>query len=272
MIFSDRALSKRIEYVEALANVEIVESHASLVPESGAMWMNVGGAYIFFDGVQSPCTQTFGLGIGEEVHEANLKEIEDFFKSKNTSVYHEISPLADPSLLCLLRDRAYQPIEYSSVMFKSLVANCQIQTTVNPNIHTRIIENDEINLWAETSANGWGNGHPDITEFMMLFAKVCINCKNSYAFLSEINSQSIASGILFIIDNVALIVGDSTLAQGRNQGAQTALINARLSFAKERGCDMAVMVASPGSQSQRNGEKNGFRIAYTRTKWHLSNA
>jgi hypothetical protein len=29
------------------------------------------------------------------------------------------------------------------------------------------------------------------------------------------------------------------------------------------------MGALPGSQSQRNAQKNGFNIAYTRTKWQL---
>jgi len=30
-----------------------------------------------------------------------------------------------------------------------------------------------------------------------------------------------------------------------------------------------MMVAAPGSASQRNAERNGFRVAYTRTKWQL---
>jgi hypothetical protein len=30
-----------------------------------------------------------------------------------------------------------------------------------------------------------------------------------------------------------------------------------------------MMCAQPGSQSQRNAEKHGFRIAYTRIKWQL---
>jgi hypothetical protein len=29
------------------------------------------------------------------------------------------------------------------------------------------------------------------------------------------------------------------------------------------------MVTEAGSQSQRNAERKGFRIAYTRTKWRL---
>ncbi|HYO16464.1 MAG TPA: hypothetical protein VE685_24980 [Thermoanaerobaculia bacterium] len=34
-------------------------------------------------------------------------------------------------------------------------------------------------------------------------------------------------------------------------------------------CDLAMMCAHPGSASQRNAERHGFRIAYTRTKWQL---
>ncbi len=41
----------------------------------------------------------------------------------------------------------------------------------------------------------------------------------------------------------------------------------RLRDARARGCELAMIAASVGSQSQRNAERNGFRIAYTRTKW-----
>ena len=33
--------------------------------------------------------------------------------------------------------------------------------------------------------------------------------------------------------------------------------------------DLAMMGAAPGSASQRNAERHGFRIAYTRIKWRL---
>lgn len=51
--------------------------------------------------------------------------------------------------------------------------------------------------------------------------------------------------------------------------AQTALLRARLRYAADRGCTVATVGALPGSQSQRNAEKQGFRVAYTRTKWQL---
>jgi hypothetical protein len=40
-------------------------------------------------------------------------------------------------------------------------------------------------------------------------------------------------------------------------------------YAADRGCDLAMMVAEAGSESQRNAERQGFRVAYTRMKWRL---
>jgi hypothetical protein len=43
-----------------------------------------------------------------------------------------------------------------------------------------------------------------------------------------------------------------------------------LRYAAEQGCDLAMMCAAPGSASQRNAERQGFRIAYTRITWGLT--
>ncbi|HEX2225097.1 MAG TPA: hypothetical protein VHN15_12920 [Thermoanaerobaculia bacterium] len=50
---------------------------------------------------------------------------------------------------------------------------------------------------------------------------------------------------------------------------QQALLEGRLRFATERGFGLAIMVAQPGSASQRNAERQGLRITYTRLKWQL---
>jgi hypothetical protein len=37
----------------------------------------------------------------------------------------------------------------------------------------------------------------------------------------------------------------------------------------DHGCDLAMMVAEAGGESQRNAERQGFRVACTRPKWRL---
>jgi len=67
-----------------------------------------------------------------------------------------------------------------------------------------------------------------------------------------------------------LLAGGATVPEARRKGAQRALLNARLRHAVKAGCHIAAMGAQPGSTSQRNAEREGFRIAYTRTKWSRS--
>jgi hypothetical protein len=43
------------------------------------------------------------------------------------------------------------------------------------------------------------------------------------------------------------------------------LIQARLTFAAAADCDLAKVTTLPGSGSQRNVERQGFRVAYTQT-------
>lgn len=267
MIFSDKHLSQKLERAEARGNAAFVEARARIAPEIGATWIETAGAYAMFDGIESPLTQTFGLGIFAETTNADLDKLEEFFRERGAPILHEVSPLADASAFELFRTREYQPIEFSSVMYRPIDAETDFGAALNAEITTRVIETGEEKLWARTVADGWATEMEGLREFMFDLGQISARCAGGFPFLAEIASQPIAAGMLFIRDDVAVLAGASTVPGGRRQGAQAALLDARLRFAAERGCQIATMCALPGSQSQRNGEKNGFRIAYTRTKW-----
>ena len=89
-------------------------------------------------------------------------------------------------------------------------------------------------------------------------------------FIAELAGVPGAAASLCLQDGVALLGGATTVAEMRGRGLQSASLEARLAYAWERGYELAMMVTEAGSQSQRNAERKGFRIAYTRTKWQLS--
>jgi hypothetical protein len=269
MIFSDRELSQKLERTEARANADFVETRARLDPEYGAKWIEVGGAHAMFDGIESPLTQTFGLGLFEETTDEHLDKIELFFRERNAPVFHEVSPLADPSLLDILNKRGYRPVELTSVMYRTLDTYSENTFTTDSAISTRVISPDEVDVWARTSADGWAAENEGLVDFMFNFGRVGAQCNGAFPYLCELNGKPISTGALLIYDDICLLAGASTIPEGRNRGAQTALLSARLRNATENGCTLAMMGASPGSQSQRNAEKNDFKIAYTRTKWQL---
>ena len=222
-----------------------------------------------YDGAESPCTQTFGLGLFDRIKPDELDRIEQFFFERNAPVWHEVSPMAEPGTLELLNYRHYIPMELSSVLCCDIKLSLADLTRRSSQITTRVIARDEIDLWAQTSAGGWVTEHESLADFMLGFGRVSAQCEGSYPFLAELDGQQIATGGLFIYGDVALMAGASTLPAARNQGAQNALLYDRLEFAAKQGCTLASMAALPGSQSQVNAQKNGFQIAYTRTKWAL---
>jgi GNAT superfamily N-acetyltransferase len=267
--FSDLALARRLESAEARGGAGFVEARATLFPASGACWIEVAGAFILFDGANSPCTQTFGLGISQAVTHAEMEEIEDFFQRREAPVFHEVSPLADLSVLALLNDRGYQPFEFTSVMMRPIRLESREAESGNAKIRVRLIREEERELWAQTSAKGWS----ELTEYadiMLDLARVSVQNSSASSFIAELDGQPIATGAMIVGDGVALLAGASTIPKARGQGAQLALLERRLHYASERGCDLAMMCAAPGSSSQRNAERNGFRIAYTRIKWQLA--
>lgn len=262
--FADLALARRLESTEGRGNAAFVDAQARLDPNSGAIWRVASGTSVMFAGVGSPITQTFGLGLHEPLRELDLDVIERFFQSRGSAVFHEVCPLAGVEVFAALARRGYKPIELSNVLYQRLDADTAIQATSL--LEVRKVERHEAALYGKVSSQGWSE-HPELMPYIESFARLSVECAT--CFVAERDGTPIATAALFMHEGTALLAGASTIPAGRRLGAQNALLDIRLNTAASQGCDLAMMVAAPGSASQRNAERQGFRIAYTRTKWQL---
>ena len=263
--FADIDLARRLERTEAHGNVDFVEARVMAFPDRDAAWIEVAGTYAMFDGVGSPLTQTFGLGISQPVTAAEMDALEEFFRSRGAPVFHEVCPLADPGVFALFKERGYHPVDFSNVLYRPISPNVRLDARVNERVNVRVRKKDEVQLWADTACAGWSE-FPEVADFLRELGEVSAH-SDSFSFLAELEGQPIATGTLIIAGDAALLAGASTVPAARRQGAQLALLEGRLRYAAAQGCMVAMMVAQPGSGSQRNAERHGFRIAYTRTKW-----
>ena len=262
---TDIALARRLERAEGSSNAAFVESRALHQSEIGAVWREVSGTMAMFDGVGSPLTQTFCLGLFTPCDATALNEIETFFAERGADTFHEVCPLSDVSALTLLPERGYRPIEQSTVLWQPLLAASASAHAASAPL-VRRIEADEVMTWADYSARGWG-ATAELADFMRNFGAVTGSTRGTSCFVAEVEGAIIGTAALNMHDGVALLAGASTLPAFRGLGAQSVLLRARLSYAHALGCDVAMMAALPGSTSQTNAERQGFRIGYTRTKW-----
>jgi GNAT superfamily N-acetyltransferase len=266
MVFSDLHLSRRLERAEGQACLQFAEARGRLHSDSGAAWIECAGAYAVFDGVDSPVTQSFGLGLFEPLTSSALDTIEAFFLDRGAVVVHEVSPLAGIATLDLLCARGYRPIEVSSVLHQPV----ERPATKNDSAVTvRVAADKDAVVWADVSARGWAQQNPELLGFLEQFGAVAFTREGSVNFIAALDGEPGAAGALCLHDGVALFAGASTIPELRRRGLQAALLEARMRYAFEHGYELAMMVTEAGSQSQRNAERQGFRIAYTRTKWRL---
>ena len=261
--FADIDLARRLERADG--GIEFIEARKKAFPDRGATWIEVAGARAMFDGIGSPITQTFGLGVFEPITAEQMSEIEEFFRSRGADVFHEVCPLADASVFEVIRERGYTPVEFSNLLYRPIERDLRLHAARNEEIKVRVVEKDEVDLWAETACKGWSE-FPEVEDFLKELNQVVAQ-STGLSFLAELKGEAIAAGALTIVGDVALLAGASTVPSARLQGAQNALLEERLHYAAAQGCTVAMMVTLPGSGSQRNSERHGFRIAYTRTKW-----
>ena len=266
MHFSDLVLSKRLERAEGHSCRQYAEARRRLFPDSGAEWIECAGAYAVFDGIESPVTQTFGLALFEELTPASLDVIEGFFLDRGAPVLHEVSPFAGVAALEMLCARNYRPIEISNVLCRPVERPTGEE---HSDVSVRLIAPEEAQLWRDISARGWSHEHPELGDFLLDLGAVSAARGDSLSFLAEHDGTPGAAGVLCIHDGVALFGGSATVPELRRRGLQSALLHKRMGYAFDHGCDLAMIVVQPGSDSQRNAERKGFRIAYTRTKWKL---
>jgi GNAT superfamily N-acetyltransferase len=133
-------------------------------------------------------------------------------------------------------------------------------------VGVRLAMPQEQGLWARTVAQGFAE-HVKVTEELLNIIEAFSSRPAAKCFFGVVNGKIAGGGVLAIHKRLAVLGGASTLPAFRRRGVQTALQHARLKFAAQEGCDLAMTITQLGSVSQRNAERRGFRVVYTRVKF-----
>jgi hypothetical protein len=267
-LLSDLNLARLLEATESLASSRFVEARQKTNPRRNACWANIAGARVMFDGADSPLTQSFELGIHKIPTDDEWEQLETFLTGRGAPVFHEVSPMVPMEMATMLGNRGYRPIEWTNVMYRSLNTLLPARKEGSAEFDIEVVSGGGFDAWADLSAEGW-NVDPQTNAFLRAFGQVAARTVGNYALTAKLAGKPVATGSLFLDGQVCLLAGASTIPEARNRGAQSALFQARMQLAAEMGAMLAMMCAQPGTPSQRNAQRNGFHIAYTRTKWHL---
>ncbi len=255
-------LAREIETAEAEAAIACAERMQGLA--EGAAVEAVAGGYAIYCGANSPITQAVGLGLNGPVSKEEFDRLEEFYFSRKEPVRVETCPLADGTLIEHYRERGYHVNEFSNVMVRPVEKTGR--AAIPEGIEIQRVTDGEIDLWTLTVAQGFAEHFPvrqELLDVMRRFA----SGKNTECYLARFDGKVVGGATLAARGRIAGLFGASTLPAYRKHGVQTALLEKRMARAAELGCELAVSLAQPGSASQRNITRRGFRTLYTRVKF-----
>lgn len=260
-LFKDQNLAVRLETTEGLSCEAYAKGNGILHPDQGNKSARIGGGIATFAGRHSPISQIFGFGIETFITPEVLEELEDFFFDEGCDVNIETCPFADLSVGHAIQNRGYFISEFSNVLVRD-ISSFDAGSETRHRVETVTDENAE--AWTRVLTEGW-SGSPDDSFVLDLARSMYVT--DSYSKLLVYDGEEPAgAGCVFVSDDIALFFGHTTIRQSRGKGVQASLISASLDTARSASATLAMAVTVPGSISQRNFERTGFDLAYSRFK------
>jgi GNAT superfamily N-acetyltransferase len=262
--FVDLAFAKRLEMISAISGRECAEALHVFAPHVPSAAEQIAGGIAVFTGVDSPVTQAFGFGLDGPVTAGELDRLEAFFFSRGAPVTLELCPFIDRSLVELLGKRPYRLEEFSNVLARD-VAGREVVTATASEVTVRAAEACEAKLYTKVITDGFAE-QVQPTQSLLEVVEGFFHRARGQCFFALLDGEIAGAGAIAVQDEIAEFYGASTLPGFRNRGVQTALIAARMAWAAQRGCEIATTTTGPATTSQRNFERAGFHIVYSRTK------
>ena len=263
MQFVDRALARRLESCEEMPQVMYARLFQRTRPEMGAAEEEICGGHMIFAGLGSPIGRVTGAGIDRPFTAQDLDRIEAFYRAHQAPSQVDLTPMHEPSVFEMFKERGYAIAELNNVLYRKLDA-AEIFPAPPPACEIRRSLPEEANTAGAIVENAFfPDGAPEA--FRGLIAPF-YQMDRALAFVASIEGKLVACGTGLVIPGhkVFALCGAGTLAEFRGRGLQTTLLRARMAAAVQAGCEYAAVVTQGGTISQRNAERLGFRVAYSK--------
>jgi GNAT superfamily N-acetyltransferase len=263
MQFVDKAFARRLESCEEMPQVFYARVFRKTRPEIGAVEEEICGGHLVFAGLGSPIGRATGAGLDRPLTKDDVDRIEQFYRERKAPSQVDLTPMHGPEVFEMFKERGYAIAELNNVLYRKLDQKERFPPPP-PRCEIRRSAREEAEVTgAIVESAFFPDGAPEAYQGLIT---PLYQMEGALAFVATTEGNPVACGAGLVIPEhkVFALCGAGTLAEFRGRGLQTALLQARMAAAVEAGCEYAVVVTQGGTTSQRNAERLGFRVAYSK--------
>ncbi|MEO0512768.1 MAG: GNAT family N-acetyltransferase [Planctomycetota bacterium] len=267
--------------IARLEEARLAAGVRDIVPEAVA-W---AGGSMCYAGPGSWANAVYGAGMNGPVSTADFDELDAFYRERaageKTAVKVELCPYADETLLRGLIARGFGLSEMASVMAMELSGadgaaggardlgrgvGHGVGRAVDPPVEVRRLERgDEAGLRAyATLAHDAFEGGGEIPEAEWGIRQRMLAHGRTVMLTAWSGGTLVGVAAMEVAGEVAAMFGGTVLEPFRRRGIHRLLIEERVRIAREAGASVAVIESDPGGATERNAERVGFRVVYSK--------
>ena len=263
MQFVDKPLARRFEACEEMPQVLYARVFQKTRPNVGAAEAEICGGHMVFAGLGSPIGRATGAGLDRSFTAQDLDRIEEFYRLHNAPSQVDLCLLHDAAVFEMFKERGYGIAELNNVLYRKLDPQEEFPAGPAGYEIRRGLREEAAESGVIVERAFFPEGAPEPFRGLL---EPLYQMEGALAFVASIDGKIVACGTGLAIPEhrIFALGGAGTLLELRGRGLQTALLRARMAAAAQAGCDYAVVVTNGGTTSQRNCERLGFRVAYSK--------
>lgn len=260
----ERDLIRRVEDDEVRGLTSFGQRFLRVHGSAGRGVLERPGWVVVALGPGMPINRAIGLGNAEQPSAGHVDEAVTYLSGLGLPAEIEVTDATSEALEPLLEPAGFRPGREFKWYVKSAGGPL-------PGASDGIVidASPDAAEWVRVTALGFdGRDEGAPADVSRMLSETTASAGN-YLVLASIGGEPAGGGAMAIQDGHAMLFSASTLPRFRRRGVQSALLASRMGIALERGCDLFSVKVEPGSDSERNMRRVGFRELCSKAVWAL---
>ncbi len=195
---------------------------------------------------------------------SSLDTILEWYDSYGIHCRFDIAPYtASPALLWQLAKKGW----YQSRFYNVFYGIPQEDPHFRSPIQVRRVAPTERDVFASVYCESFEVPETDAYAYVRDTVRGLVTIPTNHCFFALVDDTVAAIGVLSLYGQIGYFALAATRPRFQRHGCQRALLQARLRVAMQQNCTLTVSQTAVTSASQRNVERVGLRLAYTKVFW-----
>ncbi len=211
----------------------------------------------------------YAAGLAGPVERDEVRAMAAWYEEIGAEPRLDICPFVHETLLSALAAERFVLRRFETVLYRPLDPRERVESIfpAPPELRIEAVDPNDagaVDSFARTAISGFLPEGMSPPESLLDSSRRVASHSRSTAIRAMIGEECVGAGAMEVAGDIAALFGVSVVPAHRRKGVQAAIVAWRLHRAAQAGAKNATISSLAGGPTERNAQRAGFRVAYTK--------